>query len=270
MIKISGTIVAKDELIKEYASNSIEREIIDILSLSKEVYSYASLNELKFHLNLQINIVNSAKDLDKSDMGFNVFRKSKCNITYWDRTDEGGFLLKKEVKPSDAINDIFVNSSKYGTECATAMVIIYYKALLNIFPEKLFNELFPNIHLLNWHYISSNLYLEQYEDKTVFFPGDCRYFINPDVNPLKPEWKGENVIYLGNGTYFGHGIGIATGNGIINGLNKNRKSGSKKSAFLLDSVSRLNSKNLYNKYYNFLSSSQSERYRTVCKYCRNY
>ena len=123
------------------------------------------------------------------------------------------------------------------------MIIIYYQALLNIFAEKLFNELFPEIQLMNWHYMDRMLedagYLEKQSD---YFPGDRRYFNNPDVNPLKPEWQGENVIDLGNGIYFGHGIGIETANEIINDLNEFRIEGAKISSYLLDSAARLDFK----------------------------
>lgn len=261
MITISGNIVTIDKIDAEYPPTSLERKIAEQLSSSKDVYIYDSLNQLKFDIELRLNIVGAARELDRSNVSFTTFRKSKCNTDYWQRTDEGGFLLKEYIKPSDAIKDIFINSSKYGTECATAIVIIYYKALLNILPEKLFNEMFPSIYLLNWHYISRNLYIEQYRDVTEFFPGDCQYFKNPDVNPATPEWQGENVINLGNTTYFGHGIGIKTADGIIKALNKNRKSGATESAFLLDSANRLNSKRIADKYYNFISTTQIERFR---------
>ena len=41
-------------------------------------------------------------------------------------------------------------------------------------------------------------------------PGDVVYFNNPDFDPLTPQWRGENAVVLEDGTYFGHGIGIAT------------------------------------------------------------
>ena len=43
-------------------------------------------------------------------MTFKTFRKSICNLDYWDRTKEGGFILKNGVTPSDAIKDISINS----------------------------------------------------------------------------------------------------------------------------------------------------------------
>lgn len=256
MIIISSNIVKVDTLINEYKPNSIERNIITKMDLSKERYEYDSLNQFQFELKLRKNIVIAARKLNKGNMSFSTFRKSTCNLDYWDRTEEGGFVLEKGIAPNVAIEDISINSSKYATECATAMIIIYYQALLNVFAEKLFNELFPEIHLMNWHYIDDLLkeagYLEKQSD---YLPGDRRYINNPDVNPVKPEWQGENIIDLGNEIYFGHGIGIGNADEIITVLNKYRIEEAKTSASLLDSAARLNFKNLSDIYYKFLSSS---------------
>lgn len=266
---ISGNIVTRDKIVAEYPPNSLERKIVEQLTSSKDVYRYDSLNQLNFAIKLRANIVGAARELDGNDMSFTTFRESKCNTDYWQRTDEGGFLLKEGIKPSDAIKDIFINSSEYGTECATAIVIIYYRALVNILPEELFNEMFPSIYLLDWQYINENLYIEQYDNVTEFFPGDCQYFKNPDVNPATPEWQGENVINLGNGTYFGHGIGIKSANGIIRALNENRKRGATESAFLTDSATRLNSKQIFDKYDSFISTMQIKRCREIHRSYRN-
>lgn len=258
MIKISGNVLDPKTIINEYSANSTESKVLTKLSQSKTVYNYKSLNELKFELKLRKNIVDSCKELSKSNFSFEIFRKSKCNPKFWERTKIGGFLLKKDIKSSDAIKDIFVNSSKYATECATAMVIIYYKALLNIYPEKLFNQVFSKIYLMNWHNIDANLSDIGYTKKeSDYFPGDRRYFKNPDVNPKTPEWQGENVIYLGNGNYYGHGIGITTGDKLIKELNNNRKDGSKTSAYLLNVAARPNFKHLSDLYYNFQSLNRS-------------
>lgn len=256
MIIISNNLFKVEDYINEYKPNNIEREIITKMGLSKERYEYNSLEQLQFELTLRTNIVIASVNLNKSDMSFKVFRKSICNKEYWERTNEGGFLLKKGIKPSVAIKDIIINSSQYGTECATAMIIVYYQALLNTFPEKLFNELFTKIHLMNWHYIDDLLedagYLKMQSD---YLPGDRRYIYNPDVNPKTPEWQGENIIDLSDDTYYGHGIGIGSVDDIVTELNEFRIEKSKTSAYLLNSAARLNFKNLANIYYEFLSSS---------------
>lgn len=246
MIIIQNMPVEQDMLIKEYSQNSIEREIINKLLKSAVKYPYDSLVQLKFEVNLRKEIIKASYDLYRSRMGFEVFRKSRCNPEFWDRTNEGGFVLKNGVKPSDAMNDIYANGLKYGTECATAMIILYYKAMLNIFLEEQFNKLFPKIHLMNWHYIDKLLkevgYMIKPDD---YLPGDRRYFTNPDVNPLTPEWQGENVIDLSNEKYYGHGIGIQKAEVMIRALNNERIKDADKSAFLLESVGRLNFKKLF-------------------------
>lgn len=245
MIIISNSLVKGDTFTNEYDLNSIEREIITKMSVSKERYEYNSLKQFRFELNLRKNIVVASIGLNEGNMEFRSFRLSMCNQDYWIRTSEGGFILKKEIPANVAIEDISINSSKYGTECATAMIIVYYQALLHTFHKKLFNELFPKIHLMNWHYIDNLLqdvgYLKKRSD---YLPGDRRYIYNPDVNPITPEWQGENIIDLGNHLYYGHGIGISTVAEMISELNKFRIESSTTSAYLLDSAAGLNYKNL--------------------------
>lgn len=194
--------------------------------------------ESKFEAAFRKNTVNASIKLDRSDFGFEIFRKSRCNKHFWERTRQGGFLLKDGKSPSEAINDIFKNSSLYATECATAIVIIFYKACLDSVGTKIFNDMFHSIYLMNWHYVDDNLELDVVQDVLENIPGDCRYFKNPDVDPRTPQWQGENTIYLGNGLFYGHGIGINTASEIINTLNSTREAGSNTSAYLMDSATR--------------------------------
>ena len=163
MILISNNIIKSNNFIDEYNPDSIQRDIFNKIDTSTQHYEYNSLNQLQFELKLRENIIIAAKKLNDGDMSFKTFDKSTCNLDYWDRTKQGGFILKSGVKPSAAINDISVNSSKYGTDCSTAIIIIYYQALLSIFKDKIFNELFPEIQLMNYHYI--NDIIEGYAEK---------------------------------------------------------------------------------------------------------
>jgi protein-glutamine gamma-glutamyltransferase len=237
MIKIRYDTIDPAELAQQYPSGSIEKDVIDILSSSSKIYTYDSRHQLEIELKLRKNIVTAARELYRSGMSFRIFRNSICNPAYWERTDEGGFLLRENVKPTDAVRDIFINGRKYGTECATAIVIIFYKAVLEAFPEERFNELFKRIYLMDWQR-DKELGIRYYENLTDYLPGDCRYFKNPDVDPLTPEWQGENAIDLSQGRYYGHGIGIKTAKGIIDALNMHREPGSQTSAYLLDSATR--------------------------------
>ena len=248
MIMISGEILTLDNIAGFSVSSGIQRKILEIQHLSTTSYSYVSLQQLSFELSLRVKVIEASIDLNKSQFAFSTFRKSKCNSDYWNRSEEGSFRLKADVKSFDAISDIFSNGNQYTTECATAIVIVFYKAVGDLFPEELFNRLFANIYLMNWKEVDRNLNIKTYSSVPDGLPGDCMYFKNPDVNPLTPEWQGENAIDLGNDTYYGHGIGITTGEGIIEALNKNRKSGEVQSAYLMDSATRLGFNRLFNIY----------------------
>jgi protein-glutamine gamma-glutamyltransferase len=236
MILIKNEPFDAAPLIAEYPEGSMERKILTQMAGSQEQHRYDSAEHLKFELRLRKEIIDAANELYRSDLDFAIFRKSTCNPDYWNRTDDGGFSLKEGVKPSDAISDIFKNSSKYATECATAMLIIYYRALQNIYSEELFNRTFPAIHLMNWHRIEKNLReVGAMRPAKEYFPGDRRYFANPDVDPLTPEWQGKRHRSR-NGLYYGHGIGRYDAETMIRALNENRREDADESAYLIDAA----------------------------------
>lgn len=253
MIKISGAALNVESIASVYPINSIQRKSIEILNSSSLVYEYSSLEQLKFEMDMRVGIIKASRDLLKSRMEFRVFRESICNESFWIRTGDGGFEIRPDVKPSDGIRDIYTNGTKYGTECATAIVIIYYKALVDIYPEEFFNSMFPRIKLMDWQY-DRDLGVNYYRNVKDYLPGDCRYFKNPDVDPKTPQWQGENAIDLGNGTYYGHGIGIRNAESIIKVLNTRRKEGATVEAELLDSATRPDFKYLFNRLEKHLSA----------------
>ena len=113
-----------------YTANELEKSMFNIMISSKEQYYYPSAERLKFELKLRTEIIHSAREQSRSGLEFAIFRKSKCNRQFWERTRDGGFRMKPGVRASDAIRDIFQNGNKYATECATALLIIYYKRIL--------------------------------------------------------------------------------------------------------------------------------------------
>lgn len=254
MIFINQKQIKTEELSNLYPSNDVSASTLNILTSSKQIYHYDTLEQLQFELLLRKEIVSAANKLNRSGLKFKVFRKSICNADYWDRTRDGGFSVKKNVSSSDAIHDIFNHGSKYGTECATAILIVYFGALANIFSKDSYDRIFSDITLMNWHKIHSQLdEVGSVTNATDFLPGDRRYFKNPDVDPLTPEFQGENVIDMGSGSYYGHPFGVAKEKRIIDALNKLRKKGAVKPAYLMNSVGRPNFKNLSKLYYDNLS-----------------
>lgn len=209
----------------------LEKNILRRKRNSPVVYRYRTLNSLIFELKMRTNIVEAAKALYKSGVSFGTFSQSRANERYWIRTPNGGFLLRQGIPPSVAVRDIFEEGHHYAFECAGAIIIMLYKGLLETIGDAAFNRHFQNLFLRDWQ-MDRDLRLMASYDLNETYPGDVLYFRNPDHHPSTPEWQGENVIKLDDNLYFGHGIGIGTGQEMIAQLNRARRPGSTLSAFL--------------------------------------
>ena len=245
MIEIAGKPV-RPESLSGVPDSGLEKQILAAMAADSTAFRYGTQAELLFELSLRAQTVAAARELDRSGMRFATFRRSKCNPAFWNRTNEGGFRLKPGASPSAAILDIYRNGRSYATECATAMVIVYYRALLAVFGEQKFNRVFPRIELMNWHHLDRLLREIGLMNRfSLYLPGDRRYFANPDVDPVTPELQGENVIEMGGGLYYGHDIGIRTADQIIKALNQSRIEDADDSAYLMDSAGRPDFGKLY-------------------------
>ena len=255
MIKLNGEKVLQESEIGPYRPESLKGQVIHTLFASEKTYDYASARALEFEIDLREKIVRSAEKLNGTRFDFETFKNSRCNTDFWKRTSEGGFMVRSDVSPYRAIRDFYDHSSLYGTECATAIVIVFYLALAEALPEELFNKLYSDIYLMDWKYLDKDLGMSSYDNLTDYLPGDCRYFKNPDVDPKTMEWQGENTIQLLNGYYYGHGIGIRTADSMINSLNKHRRPGGERTAYLMDLAIKPGYKYLYRQLEQFTSPS---------------
>jgi protein-glutamine gamma-glutamyltransferase len=233
MIQLSGRLFSSSNI---WPAGSVERKIVQGMIDDPLAYSYETIEGLRFELRLRKNIIESSRAMNQSDVDFEIFSTARCNPNFWILTETGAFRLREDVFPSDAIEDIFKNSTLYGFECATAKVIILYHAVLNTIGKTSFNRFFQNLYLYSWHF-DPDLGLKPVPT-THFLPGDIIYFKNPDVNPSTSWWRGENAVLLEDGKFFGHGIGIMTSQEIIQYLNKMRIPGSHISAYMLNSAAR--------------------------------
>ncbi|CAM4378361.1 protein-glutamine gamma-glutamyltransferase [Paenibacillus alkaliterrae] len=209
----------------------LERKILRDKQRSPVVYRFPSADALEFELKMRLHIVEAAKAMYASGVSFATFATSRCNEQYWIRTENGGFQLRPGVPPSVGINDIYVNGEMYAFECAVAIIIMLYKAVLDTVGTAVFNRYFQNLFLRDWQY-DRDLRLITTHNKYEVYPGDVLYFKNPDHDRETPEWQGENVIVLDDNLYFGHGIGIGSGQDMIAALNRMRRPGSRVSAYL--------------------------------------
>lgn len=233
MIQISGVPFQLNEA---WQFGSIEKTIIQHIHNDPVFYSYDSVDEFLFEIKVRKNIIKSANEMNQSQALFTSFEYSRCNPKYWKLTMSGGFLLRPDVRPADAILDIYRNSSLYAFECATASVIIYYHAILYSIGSYLFNSLFQNLYLYSWHTDSDLIIFTFYSNH--FLPGDVVYFNNPDFHPQTPWFRGVNAVLLNDDRFFGHGFAIRTAEQIIQLLNEKRKPGSHQSASLTNLVTR--------------------------------
>lgn len=245
MIRLNGARIQAESEIGVYAPGSLKGQVLHTLYMSEKVYDYPSAEVLQFELDLREKIVRAAERLNGTRFDFALFKDSRCNPAYWTRTSEGGFRVRPDVSPYRAILDFYQHSYMYATECATAIVIVFYLGIAAILPEGLFNRLYSDIYLMDWQYLDKDLGMRSYDSLADYLPGDCRYFKNPDVDPKTMEWQGENAIQLMNGYYYGHGIGIRTADSIIRALNGHRKPGAKRSAYLMDLAIKPGYKYLY-------------------------
>lgn len=237
MILINQELMHVSQLDHGFFSKE-KMKIIELMGKYSRVYHYHSIRQLEFELEMRIQIIRAAELLSKSGAKFSTFSTSNCNENYWLRTEQGAFFLKPQVMPQTAIEDIFVNGDKYAFECATAIVIVFYKAVLETIDNQEFNRLFTDLFLYDWQHEQD---LDLRIDKgTDFLPGDCVYFKNPEFDPRTPWWQGENAIVVDKDLYYGHGIGIQTGEIITQFLNSKRKNGAVQSAFLLNEITRIN------------------------------
>ncbi|WP_046173448.1 protein-glutamine gamma-glutamyltransferase [Domibacillus indicus] len=233
MIQISGRPFQQGDV---RPSDRVESIILQQMNDSPAIYPYQSVDEAAFEVALRKHIVGSARAMNAGNARFAIFENSRCNPRYWDLTESGGFRLERDAKPADAIEDIYLNSSLYAFECATAMIIVYYYAVLNLMGETFFNQFFQNLYLYSWHADRDLGIKKEYTRHSL--PGDVVYFHNPDVDPETPHWRGENAVVLEDGTYFGHGIGIKTAEQMIEILNQVRAAEAVQSAYLSNFVTR--------------------------------
>lgn len=224
--------------------SELERSIFNKKQRSPVIYRYTSPDSLRFELKMRSNIVAAAKELKDSRAAFATFKNSRGNEQFWVRTAKGGLQQRPDVLSSAAIRDIFKNGRLYGFECATAMIVVWYKATLDTIGEENFNTHFNNLLLYDWQY-DSDLRIRIVQNINEAYPGDVVYFENPDFNPKTPQWRGENAIMLTDDLYFGHGIGIKNASDMITSLNRRRKPNSTTPAFLSEQVDQLDFEHLH-------------------------
>ncbi|MEW8972533.1 MAG: protein-glutamine gamma-glutamyltransferase, partial [Mesobacillus sp.] len=130
-----------------------QKQIYDHLDNSLTMFEYDTTFQLLFEINLRENIIDAALKLKDASPAFTSFKYSRFNPRYWTKGPRG-YLLNPTVQPSDAINDIYENGQEYAFECSTAMVVIFYKAVLDSIRLRDFNYLYRWLLVSTWNHDS--------------------------------------------------------------------------------------------------------------------
>jgi hypothetical protein len=207
------------------------------------------LGKLRFEqLLISAHVVQSAIRLDKSQVQFaNYSGDDKANNKLWSMGYGGRITVRQHTSTTKAVNDVFgKNSSKYAFECATAAHLIYLNAIKDRIGAKKFDSAAPRLSVFRWD--APKKTGQDLIDGTgrggplrlsskgpfakEVWPGDRVYFNNPHFEPSFTAGQGENTIFLGDGRYFGHGLGIKSKEQIVKKLNNLRKPGATKKAYM--------------------------------------
>ncbi|MCM3117450.1 protein-glutamine gamma-glutamyltransferase [Neobacillus sp. MER 74] len=242
MIKINQETIHVDDL-SNILTTKEQKDIITRMDKSKEIFQYQTISQLEFVLLFRTNTLKAARDLNNSQVQFTTFEYAFCNKKYWNRLNNGGFLIKPNVSPTEALLDVLKNGKLYAFDCSTGIAIVLYLAALYTIGSRRFNLLFDGLLLLDWQFDNDLRLTQKYGDD--FIPGDIVHFNNPDVNPNESHWRAENVIFMAEDQYYGHGVGIKKADTIISFLNKKRKPNARIPAYLMNLITRPVLSNIY-------------------------
>ncbi len=168
-------------------------------------------------------VVRAGKDLANSGVAFaGRSGEDRVNKELWTMGYGGKMQVRKWLpdgeigKPSTALRDIFSNGKAYSFECATAMMVIYHKAILDHIGDEAFDRLFSeprNLKFFRWQVEDSDFteVKRLAHRPSKLMPGSHYYYKNPDASEANSAFGGENVIYLGDGKFYAHGIRGASG-----------------------------------------------------------
>lgn len=97
MIRLAYSSIDIHTLAQQWNLDHVGMNILRSMSEGEKLYDYEYVEQLHFEIVLRANIVKAAYELYLANPGFALLPKSQCNPDYWDRTRNGGFLLKYGV-----------------------------------------------------------------------------------------------------------------------------------------------------------------------------
>jgi hypothetical protein len=246
-LTVAGQTITKgSDLYKQLATNATATEFLDTMITNNGVptkdgknnsgsFVFNSADELKTMVVYRTAIVAAANQLAASKVTFDPLIADLVNPAastqwapvpnYFKNTDPKGppklgvIGLQKDKLVSDAIAEIFSDSSNFQLDCGSAATVILWKAKLDMLKTqqpKLFdqlNQMSKNSSFIigGWKAGPTALLVVKKDaahavaSGKILLPGDPIVFQNPDAT--EEGFKFENGVYLGGDNYFVLGLG---------------------------------------------------------------
>lgn len=134
---VIGRSIVHPYITNEYEPFAAEKQqILSIMAGNQEIYSFRTSDELSFDLNLRVNIITSALELFQSGFQFRTFQQSFATLNIG-KNVSWRIRAPSKHTPFHCHTRYFQNGKLYGTECATAMIIIFTKLYYHCMRKKL-------------------------------------------------------------------------------------------------------------------------------------
>jgi protein-glutamine gamma-glutamyltransferase len=206
---VVGMLDGKDHVVRKDPRTGATR---------KSVMGVKRADDVAFRL----KVIDAARALATSGAEFSPGSDTDAvNPALWSLSYGGKMTVRKFPKdgsagsPARALRDIFDNGQMYGFECATAMMVIYHKAILDTVGEEAFDAMFSeprSLAFFRWSIKDADyVAAERMTDgEPGWMPGTHYYYRNPDASDENSAFRGENVIYLGSEKgermFYAHGV----------------------------------------------------------------
>jgi protein-glutamine gamma-glutamyltransferase len=135
MIFVGGNQIGALPEAGGFEPNALRKSIFGIMLASPATYRYDDAGQLLFELRLRdASSRRPRSGAQRHDLpGFSGIR-GRSRFLAADR--RGRLPAARRRSPLQSRPGYYANGSDYGTECATAMVIVYYGAMLNVLPRR--------------------------------------------------------------------------------------------------------------------------------------
>jgi RHS repeat-associated protein len=204
--------------VQDYNENTGERldrkgQILAAMLVSKRTFyiGNGSVEQLDLHVQTRLNIITAAEKIRFGMPGRAA--DIRYNPDYWEI--RGGVpVLKRNVRPSEAINDMFQNPEKYSVPCEMALrAAVAYGTMQTIGRDAFDKGLNGRSPLTSTDEMVFNRtgygpgYGRSSTPGDAWVPGDWGQVRNTKWDPHRPGGDfldRENVLYLGNENFWGH------------------------------------------------------------------